>query len=180
VSCTSAAACTAVGYTYNGSVSRTLIESWDGTSWTVVPSPNPVLNDSLAGVSCVSAAACIAVGTQASSTSLGADRILIESWDGTSWTVVPSPKPYNSYLYGVSCVSAAACIAVGNLDFPHMMLSWDGTSWSLVTNPERGDYPNVLDSISCVSASVCTAAGWSAPNPSAPSQTLIESGTASS
>jgi hypothetical protein len=115
VSCASATACVAVGNGTQGSgASGTLTESWNGTSWTVVPSPNEgsagtgnVLED----VSCVSAAACTAVGSS------GPDpgSTLIESWDGTSWAIVPSPDRglWGSVLVGVSCVSATACTAAG-------------------------------------------------------------------
>ncbi len=53
-----------------------MIESWDGTSWSVVPSPNPATDDGLEGVSCVSATACTAVGRGLIS---GVSKTLIES-----------------------------------------------------------------------------------------------------
>jgi hypothetical protein len=125
----------------------------------------------------------MAVGSR--STSNGAAATLIESWDGTSWTVVPSPNPGNFgsfiFLRGVSCTSAAACTAAGSYDnFPRTLIdSWDGTSWTEVPSPNRGFYGSVLDGISCVSATACTAVGFSTPM-KLPSRTLIESGTASS
>jgi hypothetical protein len=64
VSCVSAAACTAVGYDYETpTAQRTLVESWNGTKWSVVPSPNPGSDDILNGVSSASVAACTAVGS---------------------------------------------------------------------------------------------------------------------
>ena len=97
----------------NGSGARTLIESWDGTHWSVVPSPNPGAAGSirdLSGVSCVSAAVCTATGSSVGNQAL----TLIESWNGTRWRVVPSPSRGNaSYLTGVSCASASACTATG-------------------------------------------------------------------
>ena len=96
----SATACTAAGLSYtNSGASTTLIESWDGTSWSVVPSPNPAPESGLSGASCISATACTAVGLSGSGT-------VIESWDGTSWSVVPSPGTGIFGLDGVSCVSA--------------------------------------------------------------------------
>src|ERR1700735_1224003 len=35
VSCTSASSCMAVGWDYNGSEDQTLVESWDGTAWSI-------------------------------------------------------------------------------------------------------------------------------------------------
>jgi hypothetical protein len=66
VSCTSATACTAVGHYQNGAGTRvTLAERWDGTSWTIQPTPSLSPNyfyTTLSGVSCTSATACTAVG----------------------------------------------------------------------------------------------------------------------
>jgi hypothetical protein len=120
VSCVSAAACTAVGSHENTrKAQRVLAESWNGTSWSVVPSPNAGRVNSanvLAGVSCVSATACTAAGGYYNWGS-GNEKTLVESWDGTSWSVAPTPNaglPTSfDLLNGVSCVSAAACAAAG-------------------------------------------------------------------
>jgi hypothetical protein len=178
VSCTSATACTAVGYHYNG-VFKTLIESWNGTSWSVVPSPSPGgVNDGLYGVSCMSATACTAVGGRLSS----AYRTLIESWDGTSWSVVPSPNVGSATspnsLQSVSCTSVTACTAVGthyaSSTSPGRTLaeSWNGTSWSVVPSPNPASTGDTLSGVSCTSATTCTATGSTGGSPY---QTLIES-----
>jgi hypothetical protein len=171
----------AVGFSYDSTgESRTLIESWDGTSWTVLPSPNPDVGvniDALYGVSCASATACTAVGD--STTSGGESPTLIESWDGTSWTVVPSPSSAAGVLYGVSCTSATACTAAGTTGSKTLIESWDGTSWTVLPSPNRGLNPNVLYGISCISATACTAVGDSRTNSNV-YRTLIESSTASS
>jgi hypothetical protein len=115
VSCAAADACTAVGIDGNSSVTSTLIATWNGRRWSVVPSPNPGPGFTwLDGVSCAAAGACNAVGhyfTQA-----GADRTLIESWDGTHWSAVPHPQPgINAReLVGVSCASQTTCTAAGS------------------------------------------------------------------
>ena len=93
VSCISAS-CTAVGYYYASaqSQSQTLIEQWDGTSWSVAPSPNTSTSqqNTLLGVSCVPASECTAVGSYQASTSVS--QTLIEQWNGTAWSIVPSPN----------------------------------------------------------------------------------------
>jgi hypothetical protein len=47
-------------------VQKTLIESWNGTTWSLVPSPNGIHGSGainiLGGVSCASVAQCTAVG----------------------------------------------------------------------------------------------------------------------
>jgi hypothetical protein len=64
VSCTSASACTAVGSYGTSSNQFTLAEQWNGTSWAVQTTPNPVgsQESELDGVFCISASACKAVG----------------------------------------------------------------------------------------------------------------------
>jgi hypothetical protein len=64
---------------------QTLAEHFNGTSWTVVPTP--ALNASLAGVAGAAGNDVWAVGDQAQGNSVAP---LIEHWDGTSWSVTPS------------------------------------------------------------------------------------------
>ncbi len=166
VSCISATACTAVGYsTASSGAFRTLVESWDGTHWSVVPSPSVGTgNNILEGVSCVSATVCTATGFSAASSVLNRNKTLIESWDGTRWSVVPSPilGPGNHALNGVSCISAHRVHGRG---FPgalrrDLIESWDGTRWSVVPSPNVGTGGNDLYGVSCVSATACAAAGF--------------------
>ncbi len=162
VSCVSATDCTAVGSVSNAP--ETLVESWNGTAWSVVPSPNPGSGDNiLYGVSCVSATACTAVGVSIQKVTGGGRRskTLVESWNGTAWSVVPSPNPGsgNDSLFGVSCVSATDCTAVGSSDNTALVESWNGTAWSVVPSPNAAGSGNELLAVSCVSATACTAVG---------------------
>ena len=116
VSCTSAAACTATGnyFARRHGPGRTLVESWNGTRWAVVPSPSRGSDSYLQGVSCTSAAACMATGYSTISGPDGPERTLAESWNGTRWSVVPTPNRGNaSYLLSLSCPSATVCTATG-------------------------------------------------------------------
>ena len=103
-------------YYPSADLSQTLIESWNGSVWSIVPSPNtsPTEVNVLLGVSCSSASACTAMGFY--NPSNGFDQTLIESWNGSAWSIVTSPNTsptQNNYLSGVSCSSPAACTAVG-------------------------------------------------------------------
>src|SRR5207253_7101542 len=70
---------------------HTLVEHWDGTSWSVVPSPDPSASGSiLYGITAVSANDVWAVGDYPYG-SAGGHVTLTEHWDGSSWSVVPSP-----------------------------------------------------------------------------------------
>src|SRR5207249_3824675 len=119
VTCASASECWAVGYSTDfigtSTVYRTLIERWDGSSWTIVSSPNVTGNTYiyLNAVTCASASQCWAVGDYAAGS---AGQTLIERWDGSSWTIVSSPPNTSSdayNLFGVTCESASDCWAVG-------------------------------------------------------------------
>jgi hypothetical protein len=152
-----------VGDSYTSTTEpKTLIESWNGSTWSVVPSPNPAAGrlgvNYLDGVSCVSASACTAVGFYWTN-SRRVPRTLTESWNGTAWTIVPSPSPGrgSNYLSGVSCTSAAACTAVGYGTGP-LIESWNGSTWSVVPSPNPPGGA-VLFSVSCPSAAACIAVG---------------------
>ena len=174
VSCVSPVACVAVGGSgfatggasgLSGGTLRTLAESWDGSRWSILPSPNRgTSGDDLSSVSCSSADACMAVG--AAGHGSGPPSTLAESWDGSRWSVVPSPDPGTSgdSLDGVSCVSRDACMAVGGSGFSSGILrtlaeSWDGTRWSVVPSPDAGTSDRLDGGVSCVSADDCVAAG---------------------
>jgi hypothetical protein len=66
------------------------------------------------------------------------DSAFIEHWDGTSWSIVSSPKlPKGSYLTGVTAPASNNVWAVGfngNLSAA-VVEHWDGTSWSIVSSP---------------------------------------------
>ena len=130
VSCVSASACTAVGSRDNPSLGQaTLAERWDGPRWTVQATPDPAGAgiSMLTDVSCVSAAACLAVGNY------GNGRFLfgafVERWNGTRWALqsVPNPGPVDTNLFGVSCASDVACVAVGT-SWTSAALANDGTA----------------------------------------------------
>src|SRR5579875_2269206 len=74
-----------------------------------------------------------------------------------AWSVVPSPG--GGFLRSVSCVSAAACTAVGGTGGGTLAESWDGTRWRVQPTPSPSPVSE-LDGVSCVSVSVCTAVGW--------------------
>lgn len=76
----------------------TLIEHYDGTSWSVVPSPNVGPNsifqsNTLYGLVANSADDIWAFGSYVASDGSGHQKTLLLHWDGTSWTIRPSPDP---------------------------------------------------------------------------------------
>jgi hypothetical protein len=131
-------------YSYGGtgsgssSLTRTLVESWNGAAWSVAPGPSPSVAH-LYGVSCTAASSCTAVGDYTSNS--GLSRALIESWNGSAWSIVPNPSPAVADLYGVSCISASSCKAVGEytsnsrgaVPSDPLVESWNGTAWTALT-----------------------------------------------
>jgi hypothetical protein len=191
VSCVSASFCTAVGYSVGSAgIDQTLAETWNGTSWSITPSPDTSATDDdyLSGVSCVSASFCTAVGYSVGST--GTYQALAETWDGTSWSVAAVPDPAGAdddYLSGVSCVSGISCTAAGHFLTAsgyeqNLIANWNGASWSITASPDTSatddDY---LSGVSCVSASFCNAVGSYLSTTSAgPQQALAEQWNGSS
>jgi len=107
----------AVGYYYNssGPLDHTLTLHWNGSAWSVRPSPSPGgLNyNDLYGVVGAQSGDIWAVGNYSDS---NITRTLVEHWDGSAWSVRPSPSPNQStfnVLYGVTAVSPNDIWAVG-------------------------------------------------------------------
>jgi hypothetical protein len=172
VSCTSASACTAVGYYVIGGVYEPLAEVWNGTAWTIqsVPAPTGAVVTGLAAVSCTSASACIATGDYVTG-SLGSTNYaaLVEVWNGTAWSIQSVPTPSDattSALDGVSCTSASACTATGWYGTSAgvretLAERWNGTTWTVQSTPNPSDATSsILDGVSCASSSACTSTGW--------------------
>jgi hypothetical protein len=129
LSCTSATSCMAGGNAENGSLGRhqALAESWNGTKWTQINTPNPSEapggNDFYA-VSCLSANSCFAVGRRVNKYEEPFSgwyvplegRGLAETWNGTTWSVQATANPESMKwvaFAGISCSSSTACTAVG-------------------------------------------------------------------
>jgi hypothetical protein len=179
VTCTSGSDCWAVGFSILPVVgNQTLIERWDGTSWTIVTSPNtlPVVDNFLQGVTCASSSDCWAVGY---STVGVANQTLVERWDGNSWAIVTSPNAgvaQNNFLQAVTCASAADCWAVGYSTASSsqtLVERWDGNSWAIVTSPNTSaTQNNFLQAITCASPTDCRTTGYYYTGSA--NQTLIE------
>jgi len=117
VTCAASSECWAVGSTTDadGDPAGALVDRWDGSSWSTSPSPDPAANDLLTDVSCLSATACWAVGIYGLvSGGQGAPSSFVEQWNGSTWSVQPSPDVTAlGYLNGVACVGGTGCVAVG-------------------------------------------------------------------
>ena len=129
----------AVGSFGQGAPSRTLIEHWDGASWSIVPSPNkgPFPNG-LSAIEAVAPDDIWAVGSWF--TKAFVDRTLVLHWDGTVWTRVPSPNAgaADNNLVSVAAIATDDVWAVGFRGLHTLTMHWDGTAWTVVPSPSPG------------------------------------------
>jgi hypothetical protein len=161
VSCSTASACSAVGWTEAGAVVLRLTGSTWQLESTPPPSGPPFVTPTLNGVSCASGTACVSIGSFAGS--------FAETWNGSAWSLSSTPNMpgvLNSALVAVSCSSSTACVAVGNQETAtggQMSLAeaWNGSAWSMQRTPAiSGALTAMLSGVACTSSSACVAVGW--------------------
>jgi hypothetical protein len=182
VSCSSTTFCAGVGDYYDGSTDTLLLENWNGSAWVTAPSsstPTAAPFNYLTSVSCTGPGFCAATGSGYTPNSNDITQFnsyvtLMEIWNGSSWSVTPSPNfggpGLGNYMYGVSCVAATSCAAVGsyytnssNLDtYQNEAFTWNGATWAMATpadyaysSPEAG-----MQGVSCISDWACMSVGY--------------------
>lgn len=137
VSANSATDVWAVGDYDHTPQASSLVEHWDGSSWTKVASPNKgAYYNPLYGVTALSATDAWAVGASFdSSTSI--PRPFNVHWNGVTWKRVPSSGPqgwFGSRLFGVAGSGGSDVWAVGAGSPQHfldpLIQHWDGSSWT--------------------------------------------------
>ena len=179
ISCADASNCTAVGSSTRNSPqpttapppTRTLVEHWNGSAWSIVKSPNlPVPFNRLGGVACSGTSSCIAVGASGNSDESHL-RTLVERWNGSQWVIVKSPNPVGatySFLSSISCPSSSNCWAVGEYFLGGhrqnqnriLIEHWNGFTWKVAASPQPpGSIASYLSAVSCTAESNCVAVG---------------------
>jgi hypothetical protein len=164
--------------TSNPDETLTFAEHYNGTSWSVVPTPNTGVNfNSFYG----------AAASQGQAWGVGMyldknynDRALIESWNGSQWSIDPIPQPgsLRDMLFGASATSPSDVWAIGteqvsNGAFESLAYHWNGTSWSVVPTANPGTNENLLYGIVAVSPDDAWAVGQQLNN-GGPDQALVE------
>jgi hypothetical protein len=131
----------AVGLSWNNNTntSQTLIEHWNGTKWSIVPSPNPnPTANRLNAVFALSTSNVWAVGSA------------ILHWNGTKWAVVPSPDP-NGSLFSIAASSDKDIWAVGAGTTGTLTEHWNGVKWSVIPSPTPAGSLDTLWGVTVVS-----------------------------
>jgi hypothetical protein len=122
---------------------HTLIEHWNGSKWSIVPSPNgSQFGNRLFGVAALSTNDAWAVGNYSpQSGELPPYNTLVEHWNGTKWSIVPSPNVAGAHgngLQGVTIISQRDVWAVGSTSSDRvraLIVHWDGSKWRIVASP---------------------------------------------
>ncbi|OGO31336.1 MAG: hypothetical protein A2136_06415, partial [Chloroflexi bacterium RBG_16_54_11] len=158
----------AVGAASSGQANdqTTLVLHWDGTSWTIIPSPSPgsgYMNE-LFAVSAISPNDIWAVGGLENTGEYA--KTLVEHWDGTSWSVIPSANMpgVNNGLYGVVAIAPNDVWAVGYYGvagFDTLIEHWDGSAWTIVPSPSPQNSSNILRAVYGTGTSDVWAVGYS-------------------
>ncbi len=168
----------AVGGTdQSGPPYRSLVEHWDGTSWSIVsPASFPGV---LYGVVALGPNDVWAVGTENYP-----GRGLIEHWDGTTWTA--TYLRFAALLRGLAAVGPRQIWAVGQrygrtdpFGDTTLTMRFNGSAWSRVPSPNplsgNSSDQNWLTSVSAVAASDVWAVGRDGNHDGGPlDQTLTE------
>src|SRR6266508_404652 len=128
----------AVGeYTVDGyAAERTLIQHYDGTAWTIVPSPNRLTGTGRNQINSLRGVTAIAANVSLDDPY----RTLTMHWNGAGWSIVDSPNytfpgAYNALL-DIAAVASNDVWAVGGAPFAGvggrgLLLHFDGTAWTV-------------------------------------------------
>ncbi len=172
---------------------QTLIEHFDGTSWSVVPSPDQLnangvaTSNELVAVSADSVTDVWAVGWYVDVNAYGypVDQLLVEHYNGTAWSLAPataspfdapSPRASQNQFLGVAAASPTDVWAVGQYHSGStaetLIEHFNGTAWTEVASPSPGTSANVLNAVALDGAGGADAVGYTSSG--TVDQTLIE------
>jgi hypothetical protein len=153
-----------------------LAEHWDGTKWTVIPTPDPQGQCNTFSALAASASNDVwAVGKvymNAGNCGKGSNfPAVIEHWDGTSWNIVPSPSPVNKRLTGVAAIASNDVWAVGYNEPSWGSLytlteHWDGSRWKVIRSPNIQSQQTYFEAVTAVATNDVWAVGAYLKSPS--------------
>jgi hypothetical protein len=148
ISCPSATMCAVAAFSTNLAGTRAFgfAEMWNGTSWTAdkMGAPGGAALSFLYGVSCRADDSCVAVGSAGPSTAAAATATATAtalSYNGKTWAAQTVPGPgagKSSYFFGVNCLRADQCVAIGETVASSRATAaplgglWSDSTWRLV------------------------------------------------
>jgi hypothetical protein len=154
---------------------ETFSEHFNGTTRTVVPMP-PVTSSNINaffqfnGIKANSPSDVWAVG-DSGVVDVPGSQTLIEHFNGTAWSIVPSPSPGSiAMLSGVTTSNATNNVWAVGADTPAgtsgrqtLTLNWNGTAWHVVSSPNPGSTDGVGAVATNPGAAIVWAVGESGP-----------------
>jgi RHS repeat-associated protein len=180
ISCTSTTFCQAVGNFVASGTTKTLAETWNGTTWSVATTPNPsgAKESKFTDVSCPSATVCMAVGrtvTAASKVEVLGEKFYSSTWVLTNFEVTLSLQlaEYSSAEFsGIWCSSTTECKAVGkytkgsgesetqnSLTAKWRDLGAGFQTWEYENGADPANLRAARSAIACVTSTSCFAVG---------------------
>lgn len=164
------------GSDQSGEAYQTLVEHWDGASWSIVPSAT--FDGVLQSVAVISPSDIWAVGNNGYP-----GPGLIEHWNGSSWSA--TYLPYAAVLRGISALGPSDIWAVGQRYGTEvegdttLTLHYDGNAWSEVPSPnplqQNAEDQNWLTAVTALAPDDVWAVGRYGDHDGGPlDQTLIE------
>jgi hypothetical protein len=129
-----------------GEPGSTLIQHWNGSAWSIVPSPSGAGSGVLNSVEAASANDVWAVGSQNPTTGF-ATTPLVTRWNGQQWRLVPTPTSLAGFaLNAVDATSSTNAWAVGTKiaspivgGYSATTMRWNGSAWQEVPVPNNGN-----------------------------------------
>lgn len=162
LSCSGPTDCIAVG----SQTFQPLAEQFNGSSWSIMPTPDPSNGyGDLISVSCPSSSFCVAAGSTFLSAASGGETPLLESWDGSTWTMDASPVAavpgLDSLLNAVDCYSTSSCVAVGVGSTAPLAFDYQDGEWMVAQGPSApaGTTGGAVGAISCLQNWSCVTEG---------------------
>lgn len=141
------------GQYLDGSTDETLLEHWDGSTWTQIPAPNTGVVADIDGL----AANDVWAVAWTNSTSSGSSLL---HWDGSTWSTVAT-SPDGSLLLGVAEVSPSDVWVTGNTEptsNPDDIGHWDGSNLTMTGFPGGAKCPESRPSARTTSGPLATQA----------------------
>ena len=155
---------------------ETFSEHFNGTAWKVVRMP-PVNGPNrnaffrFNAINANSPSDVWAVGDRGIIDVPNSQKTLIEHFNGTAWSIVPSPSPGSiDVLSGVTTSNASNNVWAVGADVPAgkpagqtLTLNWNGTAWNVVASPDTGSTDEVGAVATKPGAAIVWAVGESGP-----------------
>ena len=164
------------------SQSATLVEHWNGSNWSIVPSPNGgptgTAFSALHAVTAIASNNVWAVGLQiVTRNNVDTPIPLIEHWNGARWSVVPPPATARSGLQSISATSATDVWAVGaglGGSGATLVLHFNGSTWTATNVPTLPNTYGALFGVEAVSSNDVWTVGEAYPNSGGNGTMLID------